>query len=33
MFVQDFFAKDTFPFQIVIAYYNDNDKVNSEVNT
>jgi hypothetical protein len=33
MSVQDFFAKDIFPFQIVITHYKNNDKVNTETNT
>ncbi len=32
MFVQDFFTKDIFPFQTIIANWNDGDKVKIEMN-
>jgi hypothetical protein len=32
MFVQDFFIKDTFPFQVAIANWNNGDKVIVGVN-
>ncbi len=32
MFVQDYFIKETFPFQLVIAYWNDGEKNKVGVN-
>jgi len=32
MFVQDFFIKEIFPLQLVIAYWNDGEKIKVGVN-